>query len=511
MIDEHDWLTPAPFWSSNGFRQAEFYRPALFEFCSDDFMEEFLAAAAASNPTALQAARLSPPEDNSLNQLFQPIHGCFYLAAASLCCRQPGFPERELRPADGETVSFVLRKLVGKNEYGWVVQGQTKLWKPVKNTGRVVLDGEERLPLVPVPLSGGRSIHCGYVPVSSSQMYSIPPAELNVNGLAPLNVRIEELDSRFTSPLKRNQGEGDPHPTKNLVDDFSDDSAAWTMSVYLVVELWEFLQSYLPDVATAIKNSPVSPQFSGDKAKEMSELLTFLNNQAYKGSLSLADALKAVALHYKELNEPGGGDLDALGFTPTAYSLKNSVDLSDQALEDLKTHVAAALPGQDLRVKIPKLDVSMKVHYVLRFVFERPKCEPAIVEVSLPSQPFIFAPVYDPDAPARSVIIPLPSDISIAGMRKFKKNVTFIMSDAMRRKMQSLLGKEHDILKDPDTTLVEDTDSPAFAFICSFSLQIIFMVAFMLLLMFVVVFNIMFWWQAFFKICLPVPKDLLPE
>jgi hypothetical protein len=147
---------------------------------------------------------------------------------------------------------------------------------------------------------------------------------------------------------------------------------------------------------------------------------------------------------------------------------------------------------------------------VLRFVYERPQCEPVITEVSTPSQPFTFAPFFDADAPARPIRIPLPSDVSIAGLRRYNKGVTFMMSDAMRKKMNMVLGKEPDFL-DPDPTPGSGEDGLGIAFICSFSLQIIFIVAFMLLLIFVFVFNIIFWWMAFFKICLPVPKSLLPE
>jgi hypothetical protein len=32
----------------------------------------------------------------------------------------------------------------------------------------------------------------------------------------------------------------------------------------------------------------------------------------------------------------------------------------------------------------------------------------------------------------------------------------------------------------------------------------------MLLIIFVVVLNLVFWWMAFFKICLPIPKRLAP-
>ncbi|MGA7730498.1 MAG: hypothetical protein WCD37_04400 [Chloroflexia bacterium] len=500
MVHEHNWLTPSALWSSNGYRQVEFYRPTLFEFRNDEFMEEFLAAAAAPNPKALQAARLLPPEGNTLNKLFHPLHGCFYLVASSLCCREPGFPDRTVSEADGESAGFVLRKLVAGKEYAWVVGDEDKGWKPLNGTGRTVLDGEERLPVFPVQLPEGRSTYCGYVPASSSQTYGVPPTELAVGGEA-LNTPIQELGSRFTTPLTRSQG-------KNLVDDLPDD-IAWMTSVYLVVELWEFLQSYLPDVATAIINSPAAPNFSGDKAEEMDDLLAFLKSHPYKGGVSLAEALQAVALHYKELNAPGGGDLAALGFSQADYSLKASADPSNQVLTDLLDKVAAALPEQGPPLQVPKLDISLAVQYVLRFVFERPRCEPAIVEVSQPSQAFTFAPFFDPDAPARPVRIPLPSDVSIAGMRKFKKNVTFIMSDSMRKKMQSITGKENAMLQDDPLSLTED--SGAFAFVCSFSLQIIFMIAFMLLLIFSVVLNIVFWWLAFFKICLPVPKAVLPE
>jgi hypothetical protein len=82
------------------------------------------------------------------------------------------------------------------------------------------------------------------------------------------------------------------------------------------------------------------------------------------------------------------------------------------------------------------------------------------------------------------------------------------MSNAMRKKVESIVGKEKALLNS-DPTLSEDDGGVAF--ICSFSIQIIFMIAFMLLLIFVVVFNIIFWWLIFFKICLPVPKKWLPE
>jgi hypothetical protein len=532
MTHEHDWLAPSPFWSSNGYQQAEFYRPALFELRSDDFMDEFLAAAAAPHAARLESQRLAPAPEGNPSKLFQPAHGRFYLAAASLCCREPGFPDRQVRRVAGERTAFVLRKLVGGKEYAWIPAGadttelpktleelaqgepSAKLppgWQPLDGSARDLLKGEERLPLFPVPLADGRQLFCGYVPVSSSQTYNVQPSQLAVVGQD--EPRVQELSSRFITPLYHVPNPADPGgPLKSPVDLLPNaNDVAWTTSVYLLLELWEYLDTHLPAVATAVKTgaTPDEAEFSGDQAAPQAALLTFLRNQKYKGSLSLAEALQAVATKATALNAAGGGDLAALGFTSIAYNLKCSSDLDNNALNALRSAVKAALPAEGVPVAVPKLDISSQVHYVLRFVYERTQCQPAQVEVSLPSQPFVFAPFFDADAPARPVRIPLPSDVSIAGLRKAGKNVSFMMSDAMRKKMAMLLGKEETFLSDnPETNPAGGLD---FAFICSFSIQIIFIVAFMLLLIFVVVFNIIFWWLAFFKICLPVPKALLPD
>src|SRR5262249_14675603 len=160
--------------------------------------------------------------------------------------------------------------------------------------------------------------------------------------------------------------------------------------------------------------------------------------------------------------------------------------------------------------ELPKLEPRADALYVVRCVYERPQCDPPVRAVSQPSASFRFAPFFDPDAPVRPVRIPLPSDVSIAGLRKFKKGVSFMMSDAVRQKMKNLSGQEPKLLKDPPE-FNDPSDGLGIAFICSFSIQIIFIVAFFLLLIFVFILNIVFWWIAFFRICLPIPKQLLPE
>lgn len=47
---------------------------------------------------------------------------------------------------------------------------------------------------------------------------------------------------------------------------------------------------------------------------------------------------------------------------------------------------------------------------------------------------------------------------------------------------------------------------PLFDWICGFNISIIFVIAFMLLITFVLLLNIAFWWIAFFRICIPLPR-----
>lgn len=497
MTHAHDWTVPSPFWKSDSFRRLDFFRPALFEYRSDDFMDGFLAAAADRSPASLQSARLQAPDpDNgSLTpaHLFQPAHGCFYLAAASLCCREPGFPSRTVRKLEGENAFFVVRKLSGGQEYAWVVTDKSKTWQSVGGAGRTLVEGEERRPVFPVTTADGRSLHAGYIPVSSSETYNVPAGQLAVDGKL-LDLPIEELKSRFTGQLS------------GLVNlPVAPTNIALTTSIYLLLSLWEYFETYLPDVAAALRDD-LNASFSGSKAAAKADLMNKLKSLVVSGSLTLAAALQKAAQNQDNLNSPGGGDLTRLGFT-SAYNLANSSSVLSGA-QTLVDKVKAALPDQKPGLTLPRLDPSISVCYVLRFVYERPQCDPPQVVVSQPSQPFVFAPFFDPDAPARPIRIALPSDVSIAGLRKFKKGVTFIMSDAMRKKMKSLTGVEDTFLDDKQ---LNPEDGDAFAFVCSFSIQIIFIVAFMLLLLFVVIFNLIFWWLPFFRICLPVPKRLIPE
>lgn len=356
--------------------------------------------------------------------------------------------------------------------------------------------------MMTAPAADGRDLFFGYLPVASRETYAAAPADVAVPGEAS-DPRVQELGSRV----------GDPLTPPTVLDTVTDAGLVLTLSVYLLLDLWEYLDRNLPDVAAALESAP-STVFKGDKAAEKNALMQFLKTEKLNDEkISLATALGKVAQTRATLNQPEGadaGELAALGFN-SDYHLKE--DLGKPATvpiidtQTLQNRVAAALSAQVPPVELPKIDTQSDVRYVLRCVYERPQCDPPVRVVSQATQPFTLAPFFDPDAPGRPVRIPLPTDVSIAGMRKFKKNVSFLLSDGMRKKMESIAGKEKDLITNGGGLTPTGGD---FAFICSFSIQIIFTVAFFLLLMFVVILNIVFQWLLWFKICLPIPKKLLP-
>lgn len=512
MSESIDWLRPVPLWHADGRGLSDVFAPALLEFAGDNFMDDFLAAAGAPGAERLRGLALERPAQGAL-KLFQPVHGRFYLVCSSLCCRVPGFPDRVVRRADDERVGFVLRRLAGGVEHAWAGPDGERGWRPLADARALPAD-EERLPMSETTSGAGRTLFFGYLPVASGETFKLAPLPPGAPDAADFpDTRVEELGSRFTRPLTGDLKDGLPVGRTMAIREVSD-AMARTASVYLLLEAYEWLADpgNLPDVAAVLAGEP-GAALAAPKLAEKQALLAHLQS-APAGQLSLASLIGDVARQRAALNQPGGVEGDAklgqLGLGP-AYNLKPGPagpHPRQAALLALIDLARAALPDTRPPVRLPKLSQRDDERYLVRCVYERPMCarEPAVV--SQPSQPFRLAPFFDPDAPARPVRIPLPGDVSIAGMRKFKKNVSFIMSDAMRSKMERLTGAEQKLL---------DGDSPNpeqpfdLAFICSFSIQIIFIVAFMLLLVFVFVLNIIFSWIIFFRICLPIPKSWAPK
>jgi hypothetical protein len=158
--------------------------------------------------------------------------------------------------------------------------------------------------------------------------------------------------------------------------------------------------------------------------------------------------------------------------------------------------------------------------FVVRCVYQRPHCGPLFPPVvSAPTRLFQMAPFFDPDAPARPVRIPMPVDISPAGLRKFQKNTGFVISDMLCGKIKKIrrmsLGDLvlsvlpwpfHKDLPDPGDTGPCAKNGLGFGMICSLSIPIVTLCALILLMIMVALFDLFFRWLPFLFVCLPLPK-----
>jgi hypothetical protein len=270
------------------------------------------------------------------------------------------------------------------------------------------------------------------------------------------------------------------------------------ISVYMLLDLWEYFDLYLPEVAAALRDNTTS-ELAGDAAA----LADYLKTKKFGlTALSMAAALSKVANDRDELNRPGDSDLAALGYT-NDYNMKANSLLP---LGGLRSKTGAALEDvpetRPAPVGLPKFSPEAGDRYVLRYVYERAQCDPPHRYVSRPTLPFELAPFFDPEAPGRNIRVGLPVDISIAGLRKFKKNVGFIMSKELNEKVESLKGQEKAAF---DNEAGASSTNIDVGWICSFSLPIITLCAFILLMIIVIVLNLVFWWIPLLKICFPIP------
>lgn len=157
--------------------------------------------------------------------------------------------------------------------------------------------------------------------------------------------------------------------------------------------------------------------------------------------------------------------------------------------------------------------------FAIRCVFERPNCQgfaPALV--SAPSAPFRMASFFDPDAPARAIRIPMPLDISPAGLRKYKKSAGFVLSNMLCGKFGFGRGLtlgdivravlpwpfHKDLPEGEGGPCGKDTGN-LFGLFVSLSIPIVTVCAFILLIIMVTLFDMIFRWLPYLMVVIPIP------
>jgi len=484
-------------------------------------------------------------------KLYQAVHGHFNLVTAALVCRQPGLPDHAARPQDGDQIGFVMRRVFpGGAEWAWTVDpGESDArragrWTPVDDHDRLAAR-EELLPLFPLNFREDdrpRRLYAGLIPISTSQAFvptvkagaATPSALLAAPKSATLDadgkdVRINEVEARvFTGldqlaralkPLTAPPNLPPAEAAQQLLAAKNAQQAGEVeVSRFLLLDLADVLSSHIPDLWAALQSGTVPA--AGPRRDLYQAFDAWLVDSA-----TAITWRQALVTSWAEAARINGDELDAAGepLPPSqSYNLRNSAKGGAKLpalLAELRTSLPAALPAtpppkpapepplpevvaenDDDPPLLPKLDQRPEAQYLLRCVFVRACVPPHDPIVSRASTPFALAPFFDPDAPTRPIRITLPTDTSLAGLRKFRKNVAFLISDKLRGQM----SRSVDLQKAMDGQVGSGLEFKL-GEICSFSLPIITLVAFIVLMIFIMLLNFVFWWLMLLRICIPIP------
>jgi hypothetical protein len=487
------WVTAAPLWPTAQHDRDVMQRPVILRFTTDQFMEELIAELAAS-PEALGARSVTgskpsyreraPGEDSPATtehlKLYQPAHGHFYLVASSLVCRLPGLPDHAIDRAHDERAGFVIRRVDGSRELALIGKGAARTWRAVARLDALA-SGEDLLPMFPLGLGEPgrrRRLFAGVVPVARQDELQAAPIE-RPGAAAPAKSTddlLEDIDARVVHAIELLQNIDPPASPET--------DAEVKTSRFILLDLADFLHRELNAVFLALAPGAARP--AGAQG-------------------ALVDLLVAGRVQ----NTTGPTFAAALG---TAWQEAATIVAGhDGSLTSNLRHAAPALPGE-LRAALagalrevigpepapPASTPVASTFYLLRCVYRRQHCGPLKPDVlSTASERFTLAAFFDPDAPARPIRISLPIDPSIAGLRKFRKNVTVALSTAMKQKLTSASA-----LKDSKLVASPEFDCAGL----SFSIPTITICATILLFIMLGLLNLIFWWLPFVKICLPKLK-----
>jgi len=548
------WKEPALSWNGT---IPEHGRAGILEIRSDDFLPQFLLAMGGKDPGAYFDRHNLEMKGSAPLKLYQPLHGCFYLVTASLVCRQLGLPDKAIDRSSGESVFFVIRRRpAGGGEEAWIQLDKGGYWKKLEaGETLTVAEGEERLPMHPVKICPKpdsprsvytdnieRELHYGYIPTGNRDKYKdtlgrtlaadIPPEQLvddffsNAEASIPpvngkkFSFRYEMFYRRIYLPwsqLKDNLLPTGSVRLRRLVLATN----AQTEQLYALLELGDFIKNSLPTLWAAIEAGNGSDLPAGTK-DFFRKLTDDTHPQALLVKKDGSDIpLGEVMVQYKSHFEliRGQGNIPATNFDFREFLDVNSPpDPATNRLNTLNDGIEDAISEETQPIQIaggednelvqlitqqvqPRETGGKEPLYHIRAVYEYdPECPPEVS--ALPSHPFQLTKFFEPDAPARLVRLEAPS-IKPQDLRKYARGVGIEMSPELHKLASCISGG--DIEGIVDSVAGTCNDGWSIQMVCTFSIQIIFMVAFIVMFIFLILLNFVFWWLPFLRICLPIP------
>lgn len=585
------WIRPSLLWNEQTFTDKKQLAPELVKMQGDDFLPTFIKKMTPPDPRDENAmfpdAYLSEVVvDSDKLKLYQPFHDCYYLVLASLICRVSGVPDKRVLRKNGETATFVMRRIRDDDglpttsddsqrvESAWTEEGWVELKPHLRDT---VLPEEEQFPLLPIKTCDGRTDRMTGQPCQRTLLYGLVPAGNRGKYIAAPDAKERlpslERDVPPATQLKTFYDDieaDDPYAVDYRLEDFDTQVLApWNMlfderpilteaqekalARTIVVHLGDFLARALPDAWNALKQEDklsgtgvgkrntllallesLSNSLSGfTLADYLRQYAPYIDQNAERGSLealpTLVNPSFLLSLQQREVVNAGTDEENTIlvpfdiqmfingprKTAPDDPGLSNKVKDALSEVSDAMRYTVGATSEKDPEAKtmielIQRFVVPRRVdrngqplgedRYVIRMVYTYdpdPACPPIL---SAPSLDFSLAKPFDPDAPARTVRLEMPS-IKPDDLRKYAKGVGIQMSNDLRK----VINDVHPGMLKGDAP--NDTGLPALEMICTFSIPIITLVAFIVMYIFLYLFNIIFSWLAFIRVCLPIPKS----
>jgi len=448
-------------------------------------------------------------------------------------------------------------------------------------SARTLVPGEERLPLFPIgfdELSGRkRRLLAGLIPVGRREAYvnadvqAAQDSAATTSGAseAPADPRLLLFQMRVTAPWSElveqsldeaGRVEASGTPASDALQRLARArEQAQTVSWYVLLDFERFLHDHLPSVWDVLAGNRSRSLLKDEEETLLHWLERVVLHVSLRSSLSLdnllavlqhlardpsiGEGLEQVDIPYDQgspsagwpefrfpladagANGPFPFSVDGTALSGHTGSREDVLAKTDDALAELVNHVDAALPpGEGARLPEIKVPSNPNVDtraawFAIRCVYERPNCGPFDPPVlSEPTEPFQMASFFDPDAPARAVRIPMPLDVSPAGLRKFSKSATLQISDMLcgqlKRIRKMTLGDLvlsvlpwpfHKDLPDPSGAQPCKKGGNPLGMFCSLSIPIVTLCALVLMIIIVSLFDVFFRWLPYLFMCLPIP------